>query len=386
TTTSLTSPAIAIPANATGLQVSFWHRFSLESARDGGKLDFSINGGTWFEAGTSGSGTAFASNGYNSNIGGSGGNASEFAGTSAWSGESGGFINTLVNLTDTTKFAGKSLRIRWRIATNARTGSNGWWVDSISLVGGGDVANLAPTVATTASSASTATVTDADGTVFQILSGSTSNFTVLGADDAGESALTYTWTATGPAPVFFANNGSNTAKSTEGIFESSGDYLVNVAIRDAQGLTTTSSLNVRVVQTSTDLSVSPASASLAVGASQPFTAILLDQFGQAMSTQPTSFSWTTSGGGSINNSGVFSATSAGGPFVIRATSGSISQTASVTVVPLAATIQLSDLTQTYDGSPKSVSSSTTPAGLAVAISYDGSSNPPVAAGSYPVSA
>ncbi|TAE73711.1 MAG: hypothetical protein EAZ65_06455, partial [Verrucomicrobia bacterium] len=51
-----------------------------------------------------------------------------------------------------------------------------------------------------------------------------------------------------------------------------------------------------------------------------------------------------------------------------------------------ATIQLSDLTQTYDGSPKSVSSSTTPAGLAVAVSYDGSSTPPAEIGSYAVNA
>lgn len=46
---------------------------------------------------------------------------------------------------------------------------------------------------------------------------------------------------------------------------------------------------------------------------------------------------------------------------------------------------LGNLNQTYDGSPKEVSATTSPqAGLAVAITYNGSSTAPTAAGSYSV--
>ena len=52
---------------------------------------------------------------------------------------------------------------------------------------------------------------------------------------------------------------------------------------------------------------------------------------QPLTSQP-SFSWTASGGGTINASGLFTAgTTGGGPFTVTATSGSVSGTASVTV-------------------------------------------------------
>ena len=50
----------------------------------------------------------------------------------------------------------------------------------------------------------------------------------------------------------------------------------------------------------------------------------------------------------------------------------------------AATIALSNLSQRFDGSAKTVTATTTPAGLAVLLTYNGSSTPPSAVGSYPV--
>jgi 2',3'-cyclic-nucleotide 2'-phosphodiesterase (5'-nucleotidase family) len=49
-----------------------------------------------------------------------------------------------------------------------------------------------------------------------------------------------------------------------------------------------------------------------------------------------------------------------------------------------ATVMLGNLSQTYDGSPKAVSVTTTPPGLAVSVTYSGGSAVPVHAGSYPV--
>lgn len=51
-----------------------------------------------------------------------------------------------------------------------------------------------------------------------------------------------------------------------------------------------------------------------------------------------------------------------------------------------ATIQLANLDQIYDGTPKSVQALTVPANLGVTVSYNGLPNPPIAAGTYQVTA
>lgn len=85
--------------------------------------------------------------------------------------------------------------------------------------------NQAPTVATPVS-ANPNPVTNA----------STTNLSVLGADDGGESGLTYTWsTVTKPSgaanPTFSANT-SNAAKNTVATFSASGSYTLRVTISD----------------------------------------------------------------------------------------------------------------------------------------------------------
>ena len=71
--------------------------------------------------------------------------------------------------------------------------------------------------------------------------------------------------------------------------------------------------------------------------------------------------------------------------VFTNSAGSVtSDAATLTVGKIAATVTLANLTQTYDGQPKPVTVSTDPAGLAVNVTYDGSSVAPIAAGSYTV--
>ncbi len=387
-TTNLTSPVIPVPAGATNLQLKFWQNRNLLSSGDAGKLEFSVDNGAWFDVEASGSGTVFLTNGYNATVssGGQPFSRNEFAGQHAWSGNSGGWVETIVNLTDTAKFAGKNLRSRWRIATNIGSASVGWYVDSIALIGGGNVSNEAPAIATAATSSSAETVTDPDTTVYQVIGGTSTNLSVTATDDAGEAVLTYTWSvASGPGnPVFFPVNASNAAKNTTADFEAAGDYQISVSVLDGQGLATTSSVNLRVVQTAAGLVVSPPSTNVTYGGGQAFGATLLDQFGVAMASQPSSFTWSISGGGTISPAGLFSATAAGGPYVIGASSGGFSNTASVTVTPAAATVVLSNLNPIYDGNPKAATVTTTPAALAVAVTYNGSATPPVNAGSYAV--
>ncbi|WP_052263304.1 MBG domain-containing protein [Geobacter pickeringii] len=67
-----------------------------------------------------------------------------------------------------------------------------------------------------------------------------------------------------------------------------------------------------------------------------------------------------------------------------ATYSSTSATVSLVVNKAAATVTLGGLSATYDGTAKSATAATNPAGKSVSITYNGSSTAPTAAGSYPV--
>jgi hypothetical protein len=185
-------------------------------------------------------------------------------------------------------------------------------VYAFKLVMGG---NAPPTVATPASA------------VPNPVTGTTTTLSVLGADDGGEAGLTYTWSGN-PGTVTFSPNGTNASKNSTATFSAAGSYTLTATIRDAGGLTTTSSVGVTVSQTLTTVTVTPSSASVAVGGTQQFTAAARDQFGNTMTA---TFTWTVSGGGTISGSGLFSATTVGGPFTATASSGAVSGTAGVTV-------------------------------------------------------
>jgi len=160
-------------------------------------------------------------------------------------------------------------------------------------VGGG------PTIAT-AASASPNPVT-----------GTTTALSVLGADALGESSLTYAWSTTGtpPAAVTYSDNGTNSAKNTTVTFTQAGTYNFLVTIIDTNDLSVTSSVTVTVDQTFSAITVSPGTAIIAPTQTHAFTASAMDQFGNALSTQPT-FTWSVASGGaggSIDQTGLYTA-------------------------------------------------------------------------------
>lgn len=197
--------------------------------------------------------------------------------------------------------------------------------DNASIVGIEVIAstpNYAPTIAVAAS----ATPDPVNGT--------SAALAVLGADDDGEANLTYTWATIGtpPAGVTFSSNGSNAAKNTTVTFTKAGNYALMATVKDAPGLSTTSTVAVTVNQALTSIALTPAGISVAPLATQQFTATARDQFATAMATQPT-LDWSVSGGGTISSGGLFTAgASAGGPYTVTATSGTTSGSASVTIV------------------------------------------------------
>lgn len=97
--------------------------------------------------------------------------------------------------------------------------------------------NAAPTI-------SVATATPA------AVTGTTTAVAVTASDDAGETALTYTWSASGPAGVTFSPNGANAAKASTATFTVSGSYSLIVTALDAGGLSATSTVPVTVTVSS----------------------------------------------------------------------------------------------------------------------------------------
>jgi PKD repeat protein len=194
------------------------------------------------------------------------------------------------------------------------------------------------TTTVTASAGAAPTVATAASATPGVVTGTATTLAVLGADDSGEGRLTYAWTASGPAAVTFSASGTNGAKAATATFSRAGSYTLTATVSDGGGQTATSSTPVEVAATATSVAVTPASASVTAGGSRAFAARVDDQFGTALSPQP-SVTWAVAGGGTIDAAGLFQAgASAGGPHAVTATAGGASGSAQVTVTDLPPTI------------------------------------------------
>jgi hypothetical protein len=121
------------PLAAASVQLTYRHNFNLEASDvdpnigfDGGVLEISFDGGNTFQD-ILAAGGSFISGGYNRTIATDRG--SPIAGRQAWSGNSLGFITTVVNLPHIP--AGG--RLRWRLATDNSGSGEGWRVDTVSF-------------------------------------------------------------------------------------------------------------------------------------------------------------------------------------------------------------------------------------------------------------
>jgi polygalacturonase len=164
------------------------------------------------------------------------------------------------------------------------------------------------------------------------VAGTTSNLSVLGADDAGEGNLTYTWSATGPAAVLFSTNGTNGAKSSVATFAKAGSYILTATITDGGALTTTSAVAVTVSQTPTIIAVNPPSVVLVANATKQFAISGTDQFGDPLTTPPVGV-WSLVAGsiGSITSGGRYTAPGTSGSATVRVTLGGLTATGTVLV-------------------------------------------------------
>jgi hypothetical protein len=134
-----------IPISSSSAQLTFRNSYDLEvdplapsEAFDGGVLEIEI--GTNAFGDILAAGGSFVSNGYNLTIAPSGSDDNPLPNRACWSGNSGEFVTTTVNLPAAA--AGQNIQLKWRCATDTGNayGSVGWWIDTISITDGGSYA------------------------------------------------------------------------------------------------------------------------------------------------------------------------------------------------------------------------------------------------------
>lgn len=125
-----TTSSISLPA--TPMTLSFWHYYNSEATYDGGVVEISTNGGgSWSDVGAAN----YILNGYNANISPSYG--SPIASRPAFSGNSGGFLQSKVSLGAYVNQP--NVKLRWRFGSDNGVAATGWYVDDILLQ---DVAHI----------------------------------------------------------------------------------------------------------------------------------------------------------------------------------------------------------------------------------------------------
>ena len=139
------------------------------------------------------------------------------------------------------------------------------------------------------------------------------------------------WKALSEQPAFnWAVSGGGSINPASGLF-TAATAGTNMVTASSGGKTGTAYVVVTVTPSVAAIAVTPPSASVVVGGTRQFTATASDQFGCVFSPQPA-FTWTVSGGGTINpSSGLFTAGAAGGPYTVTAASAGRSGTATVYV-------------------------------------------------------
>jgi hypothetical protein len=126
----LTSRRVGITSSQSVLSFRRQHKF--ENGFDGMVLEISFDGQSYGDI--IAAGASFVSGGYNGTI--SPSFASPIAGRMAWTGDSGGFVTTTINLGNAASFS--TIWLRWRVASDSSVASPGAFIDSMTLTNFGE--------------------------------------------------------------------------------------------------------------------------------------------------------------------------------------------------------------------------------------------------------
>ncbi|QUV96370.1 S8 family serine peptidase [Chloracidobacterium aggregatum] len=121
----LDTPPINLTTNQARL--TFRNFYNTENLWDGGVLEISINGGPFQDILTAGG--SFVTGGYNATLN----SGSPIGGRQAWTGNSGGYITTTVNLPGS---GSRTVILRFRMGSDSIIGAPGWRIDTLTVQDG----------------------------------------------------------------------------------------------------------------------------------------------------------------------------------------------------------------------------------------------------------
>jgi uncharacterized repeat protein (TIGR01451 family) len=223
----LISPAIGITLPIA--QLNFRHSYNTDAGFDGGVLEIQIGAGAY--ADIQAAGGSFVTGGYDTVLGNTSGNP--IGGRAAWTGNTGGFITTTVNLPAAA--AGQSIHLKWRFGTDNVVNGNGWYVDTISIIDG---------FYTCCSGSPSIAITQVASTNLAVV-GRNLAYTITVTNQGSASASTMTVTDTLPAGVTFVsasaggtNNGGTVQYNLGPLASGAGTNLTLTVLPTATGADT----------------------------------------------------------------------------------------------------------------------------------------------------
>lgn len=162
-----------------------------------------------------------------------------------------------------------------------------------------------------------------------IYQGGTLPLTARGFDQTGAAvAFTPTWTVTGATGV---------TVNASGVLTAAGNASGTAAVKASSGaLSATATITVHTPPLADSLTVSPTKVKVYQGDTQQFSATSLDQYRNPIAA---TYTWTVNGGGTIDQNGLFTASTLG-TFVVKAQAGAAVTSTYVSVVPKPANLAL----------------------------------------------
>ena len=262
----------AVALGATPPPLSFWHWYDTESTWDGGVLEISTDGGTtWNDMAAN-----ITQNGYSGTLRGTG---NPLAGRNGWTGNSGAFIKTMVNLSP---YANQSAKFRFRMGSDNSVAASGWNVDDILIKKIAQVDMRSSLFNTTGTRVSVSdTVTEITGSVgctnaaittqpanTSSCSGNNATITVA----ATGSALQYQWQVSTDAGVTFTNvAGATSATLTlTAVTAGMSGNQYKVIVSNACPSTVTSSVATLTVSSAATITSNPVNVTVCAGSNASF--------------------------------------------------------------------------------------------------------------------
>jgi hypothetical protein len=264
----LVSPPFAVTTAAA--QLSFRNNYSLENGFDGAVLEIKIGGGVFTDVVSAGG--SFLSGGYDRALSTSFHNP--LAGRLAWTGSSGGYKDTVLNLPAAA--AGQTVQVRWRVGTDSSVAATGQRIDTLTLSDGFTCSGEAPLPLVAFSSAAysvaeasasvtlTATLSAASSHTVTVAY-ATANGTALAGSDYVSASGTLTFTP-GLASATFS-----VPLLDDAVVEGSETVTVTLSSPVSATLGSPSPAALTLLDDDQGLALAPASASLAARSGQAVT-------------------------------------------------------------------------------------------------------------------